>query len=80
MERLNSNTITLNIQKYSIETVLANALDKIIIDDEDNNQVEIIDLFDSDVDINYISIAIKNLIDNALKYKESGKVKIIVEK
>jgi two-component system OmpR family sensor kinase len=78
LERLNSNTLSLNIQKYSIETVLANALGKMIIVDENEIKVKIESSFDCEVDLNYISIAIKNLIDNALKYKTQDEVEIVV--
>jgi len=80
LERLNSNTLSLNLQKYSIDTILANALGKMIIVDEDEIKVKINDTFKSEVDLNYISIAIKNLIDNALKYKTKGEVEIEVNK
>lgn len=80
LERLNSNTLMLNMGKYSIETILANALDKMIIVNEEDIDVEIKESFEVVVDLNYISMAIKNLIDNALKYKTEQKVKIIVEK
>ncbi len=80
LERLNSKNLVLNIENHSIETILANALSKMIIENEEDIEVEIINLFDCKVDMNYISIAIKNLIDNALKYKESGKVHIVVDK
>lgn len=80
LERLNSNTLMLNMEKHSIETILANALDKMIIENEENMNIEIKESFESVVDLNYISMAIKNLIDNALKYKTEQKVNILVEK
>ena len=67
------------MEKHSIETILANALSKMIVENEEDIEVKIINVFDCVVDINYISIAIKNLIDNALKYKETGKVEIVVD-
>jgi two-component system OmpR family sensor kinase len=79
LERLNSKNLVMNIEKHSIETILANALSKMIIENEEDIEVKVIDLFDCEVDINYLSIAIKNLIDNALKYKNSGKVEIVVD-
>jgi len=79
LERLNSNSIEFDIQKHSIDSILAVALSKMIIEDEEID-MQIRNLFDCNADINYLSIAIKNLIDNALKYKESGKVEIVIDK
>ncbi len=78
LERLNSKNLVLNIENHSIETILANALSKMIIENEEDIDVQVLDIFYCKADINYISIAIKNLIDNALKYKENGKVEIVV--
>lgn len=80
IERLNSNNLVLDIKKYSIETILAESLSKMIIEDEEEIVIEIVEIFECYVDINYMSTAVKNLIDNALKYKTKGKVEIIVDK
>jgi len=79
IERLNSGNVALDIREYSIDTILAEALSKMIINDEDEIEVEMKKIFTCKVDINYLSIAIKNLIDNALKYKTKDKVKIIID-
>ncbi len=80
LERLNSKNLILNVEKHSIETILANALSKMIVENEEDIEVKILNRFDCIADINYISIAIKNLIDNALKYREKGNVEIVVDK
>ena len=80
LERLNSKNLILNVEKHSIETILANALSKMIVENEEDIEVKILNRFDCVADINYISIAIKNLIDNALKYREKGNVEIVVDK
>ena len=79
LERLNSKNLILNFEKYSIETILANTLSKMIVANEEDIDVKILNSFDCVADINYISIAIKNLIDNALKYREKGNVEIVVD-
>jgi two-component system OmpR family sensor kinase len=79
LERLNSNNLNLNIQTCSIDTVLAQALSKMLIEDENNIEVMMNNIFKCNADINYLSIAVKNLIDNAIKYKEKGKVRISVD-
>jgi two-component system OmpR family sensor kinase len=80
IERLNSNNVTLDIKKHSMDTILAEAFSKMMIDNEDEIEVQILTLFECNADINYLSIAIKNLIDNALKYKEKGNVEILIDK
>jgi len=80
IERLNSDNIKLDFQNHSIDTILAETFSKMIIEDEEDIDMQIKSLFDCNADINYLSMAIKNLIDNALKYKESGKVEITVYK
>ncbi len=77
-ERLNSQSVKMEMKRHSIDSVLAEALSKMMIDDEEQIELEIIRTFECKSDINYLSIAIKNLIDNALKYKEKGKVKITI--
>lgn len=69
IERLNSNKIIFDFKKYTIETILANSFSKMIID-EDSLNVNIENSFETKVDIHFISIAIKNLIENAIKYND----------
>lgn len=68
LERLNSNSLKLFTEKVSIDDVMLNVLSKVLVDESELNINEHIN-FTILADINYISIAIKNLIDNALKYK-----------
>ncbi len=79
LERLNSNNLNLNVQSCSIDTVLAQSLSKMLIEDENDIEVKVNNIFKCNADINYLSIAIKNLIDNAIKYKEKGKVTVTVD-
>lgn len=68
LERLNSNSLKLFTENVSIDDVMLNVLSKVLVNESELNINEHIN-FTILADINYISIAIKNLIDNALKYK-----------
>jgi two-component system OmpR family sensor kinase len=80
IEKFNSKHLKLDMQTHSIDTILFESLSKMLIDDEKELSVEIVNLFTCKADLNYISMAIKNLIDNAIKYKTSEKVKIVIDK
>ncbi len=80
VERLSSNSVKMDIKKHKIDAILAESFSKMMIDDEEQIEVEIIQTFECEADINYLSMAIKNLIDNALKYREKGRVKVTVKK
>lgn len=78
LERLNSQNLKLEFKEYSIETILAQVFSKMIVED-DEIEVNIEQSFNCTADLNYIAIAIKNIIENALKYKETGIVEIFVK-
>jgi len=80
IEKLNSKHLNLDMQIYNIDTIFFEALSKMMIDDEKELDVQMVNLFTCKADLNYISMAVKNLIDNAIKYKEDGKVKIVIDK
>ena len=80
IEKFNSKHLHLDMQAYSIDTILFEAISKMLIDDEKELSVKIENLFTCRADLNYMSIAVKNLIDNAMKYKASGKVQIVIDK
>ncbi len=80
-EVLNMNLLTtqnLNITKFKAQTVIIEALDKLYISDEESIQVELNDFF-IEADIHYISTALKNLIDNALKYTQKLPILIVAK-
>ncbi|MFA5501640.1 MAG: ArsS family sensor histidine kinase [Sulfurovaceae bacterium] len=77
VEKLSSNNLNLSFSTYSVETLLANVLAKMLIDNEEELHIEVQTPFSINGDIEYLSIAIKNLIENALKYKTSGIVRVI---
>ena len=69
LEKLNSNI--LNKTTFDIETLIIESLEKLHIEDESFIQVNIEDNFVLDADLKYMTIALKNLIDNALKYTQT---------
>lgn len=69
LEKLNSNQ--LNCTVFSAETLLLEALNKLYITDESNIQLCIHEDFKITGDLHYLCLALKNIIDNALKYATS---------
>lgn len=79
VEKLNSKYLKLDMQIYSMDTILFEAISKMLIDDEKELDVEIKNLFTCKADLNYISMAVKNLIENAMKYKSTGRVFVLID-
>lgn len=80
IETLISGNIILNLKNYSILDIIDNSLDISL----HKIDVKIIEEFSLRVDIEYFSIALKNLIDNSYKYGIEAKIivlknKIIIE-
>lgn len=68
IERLGANMAEFKTERFEVETLLSEALTKLMIEDESLLEIRIVDSFTIEGDLNYLSIALKNLIDNALKY------------
>lgn len=66
LEKLNS--FALNVSTFSAETLILEALSKLYITDESKIQLTIEEDFKITGDLHYLSLALKNIIDNALKY------------
>ncbi len=78
-EVLNMHLITdtnLNRSSFGVDTLIIESLNKTKIEDESNVVVDI-DEFDIDGDLYYLSIALKNLIDNAIKYTTKLPIEIV---
>jgi len=67
------------METFNIETLIAEAFSKLLIEDETLVQINIEENFDIHGDLNYLSIALKNLIDNALKYTTQKPIVIEVK-
>jgi two-component system, OmpR family, sensor kinase len=77
LEKLNSTK--LNITTFKVETLIVESLEKLYLDDESKIEIIIEDNFKIKADLYYLSIALKNLMDNALKYASSFPIVIIVK-
>lgn len=78
IEELTSGKIQLVKNRYRVIDLIEHALDILLIN---KSKVEIYQKdFILDVDFDLFSIALKNLIDNAIKYNANGKVEIFIEK
>lgn len=69
IEKLQS-TNTMQSTPFTAETLVMEALSKLYIDDESKILVNIDDNYTLNGDLHYLSLALKNLIDNALKYAD----------
>lgn len=79
IEKFNSNQNRLNMEPFSSETLIAESLSRLLIDDESLVDISINSNFEIKGDLNYLSIALKNLIDNAIKYGATKPVYLITE-
>lgn len=74
------NLAKLNLTTFSAETLVLESLGKLYLEDESKIQIDINEDFKINADLYYLSIALKNLIDNALKYAISFPIIIKVDK
>jgi two-component system OmpR family sensor kinase len=65
---------------FSVETVLMNALEKIGSEFQDEFEIDFREGFSFIGNSIYAVIVLRNIFANALKYKTSGKISVIVEK
>lgn len=69
LEKLNTNG--LEITSFESETLIIEALDKLYLNDESKISLNIEENFKIEGDLYYLTKAVKNLLDNALKYSTS---------
>lgn len=78
LEKLNISK--LNLTTFSAETLILVSLEKLYLEDEKKIEIAIYEDFKIEADLYYLSIALKNLIDNALKYATSFPIILVVSK
>ena len=78
LEKLNISK--LNLTTFSAETLILNSLEKLYLEDEKKIEIAIYEDFKIEADLYYLSIALKNLIDNALKYATLFPIILVVSK
>ncbi len=78
MEKLHAMD-TLNLETFKAETLILEALSRLILEDESKIDIDIRTDFTIEGDLNYLSLALKNLIDNAIKYTLEYPVLIIAD-
>lgn len=78
IEQVTSNAMILHQKRFRIVDIVDNAFDLLLID-SDTLELQINDNLEIDADFELFSTALKNLIDNALKYS-SKRAKIIINK
>jgi two-component system, OmpR family, sensor kinase len=68
LEREKLNFAVLKTTKFKSSSLILESLSKLLIEDESKVIVKIKNDFDIEADFYYLTIAVKNLIDNAIKY------------
>lgn len=79
LQREKLNFATLNKESFKITTLILESLSKLSIDNESKVTINIKDDFEIYGDFYYLNIAVKNLIDNALKYSDSFPINIVTK-
>ncbi len=70
---------SLNFKTFKAETLILEALSRLMLEDESKITIDIRDNFSIEGDLNYLAIALKNLLDNAMKYTLEYPVVIVAE-
>ncbi|GGD35378.1 hypothetical protein GCM10012288_06620 [Malaciobacter pacificus] len=76
LQREKLNFATLNITNFKISSLILEALSKLSIDDESKIELNVDDDFEISADKYYMTMVLKNLIDNAMKYTNNYPIKI----
>lgn len=77
-EKVQEGRDLLHLETFDVETLLLKTLEQLFLEEE-LLEIVIVQNFKITGDLQFLSIALKNLIDNAKKYKSSGKINIIAD-
>ena len=77
IERISTQNIVLDIAPYSVESIINQAKELLYLEDE--KIISTLNAQKITCDFHLFTIAVKNLIDNAIKYSNDGKVEIKVD-
>lgn len=76
LQREKLNFATINASSFKVSSLILDSLSKLSIDDESKIELDIKDDFIINADKYYLTLALKNLIDNAMKYAQEYPIKI----
>lgn len=77
-EKVQEGRDLLHLETFDVETLLLKTLEQLFLEEE-LLEIVIVQNFKITGDLQFLSIALKNLIENAKKYKSSGKINIIAD-
>jgi two-component system, OmpR family, sensor kinase len=76
LQREKLNFATLNLSKFKVSSLILESLSKLFLDDESKIVLNIKDDFIIEADKYYLTMVLKNLIDNAMKYAQEYPIEI----
>ncbi|MGC9080194.1 ArsS family sensor histidine kinase [Sulfurihydrogenibium sp.] len=79
VEKIVSKDIKLKFECLEVKKVIDNAISLLLATEKPNINIVLNEELKIKVDLNIFSIAVKNLLDNGLKFSEDGKVDVIVK-
>ena len=79
MEKLATKNLELKLECHSLENLINSGISLLLSEDKNNVIIDLKESIKIKADNNIFPIALKNLIDNGLKFSEDNKVKIVVE-
>ena len=80
LEKIQQQQDLLHRDDFTVETLITEALSQLLLQDETSIQLRIDENFSMQGDLFYLSMALKNLIDNALKFAQTLPIEIIIKK